>query len=346
MSSLTEAELRAIFDAPEPLTVGLEEEVMLVDPVSFALLPLAGELAAEGFKLELPASQLEIVTKPAHDVATAVAELEAGRHRLAELVAPRARLIGAGVHPFAAPLGELNRGGRYDAIAADHGEVARAQLVCALQVHVAVGSADATLAVHNALRGHLPELAALAANAPYYAGRDTGFASVRPLVGGLLPRQGVPPVIGSWSAFAEMLRWTGDPKSWWYEVRPHVGYGTLEVRVCDAQATVGETAALATFVHGLVRALLERYEAGEDLGAPETWRIVENRWLAARHGLDAPLADLVTGERRPARERLAALAPPTGCEALLEANGADRQREVGLDGVTGWLADRFLSPWR
>jgi carboxylate-amine ligase len=233
--------------------------------------------------------------------------------------------------------------------------VARSQLVCALQVHVAVGSADATLAVYNALRGYLPELAALAANAPFHAGRDTGFASVRPLIGALLPRQGVPPRLESWAALAEMLEWTGDPSQWWYELRPHVRYGTLEVRVCDTQTTVAEAGAVAAFVHALVAWLVECHDAGQALGSVETWRIAENRFVAARYGLDAIFADLVTGTRRPVREilreRLELLAPVAariGCaEELaglsLERNGAMRQRAVGLDGATGWLADRFLS---
>jgi carboxylate-amine ligase len=225
------------------------------------------------------------------------------------------------------------------------------QLVCALQVHVAVGSAEATLAVHNALRSHLPELAALAANAPFYAGRDSGYASVRPLIGTLLPRQGVPPAIPSWEAFEEMLHWAGDPKTWWFEVRPHLRFGTLELRVCDAQTTLAEGAGILAYVHALVVWLAERG------GGPvhDTWRIAENRFWAARYGLDAELADLDTGERRPVREvlaeRLETLRPVAerlGCAdelagLSLQENGAIRQRAVGAEGVTRWLADRFLA---
>jgi carboxylate-amine ligase len=344
---LTADELRAAFDAPQPLTIGLEEEVMLVDPATFALAENAAELADEGLKLELPASQLEVATEPAARVADAIAQLRAGRERLAA----RATAIAAGVHPLAAPLGALNAGARYDAILARYGDVARAQLVCALQVHVAVGSADATLAVHNALRSHLPELAALAANAPFLAGRDTGYASVRPLIGALLPRQGVPPAIPSWDAFAEMLRWAGDPRTWWFEARPHVGFGTLELRVCDAQTTLAEAAGVAAYVHALVAWLAERG------GGPahDTWRIAENRFLAARHGLDAELADLDTGVRRPVREILAdrvrtlmPVAERLGCAGELaaldlEANGAIRQRAAGVEHVSRWLADQFLA---
>jgi carboxylate-amine ligase len=351
---VTEAELRAVFDAPEPLTIGIEEEVMLVDPATLDLAPIAAEILGQhdGLKLELPAAQAELVTVPAATVSAAIAQLEAGRRRLAELAGSRARIIAAGVHPFAPPLGVLNTGERYDAIARTHGDIARAQLVCALQVHVAVGSANATLAVFNALRGHLPELAALAANAPFYAGRDTGYASIRPLIGTLLPRQGVPPAIASWAHFAEMLEWAGDPATWWYEARPHVVHGTIELRVCDTQATLAEAAGIAAYAHTLVAWLAEDPERWT---VPERWRIEHNRFAAARHGLDAQLADLETGERRPARdvvrarvETLAPVAERLGCAAelaglSLDRNGADRQREVGLEAATGWLADRFLA---
>ncbi len=344
---MTAQELRARFDAQRPFTLGIEEEVMLVDPVTLRLAEHAEAIAGDGLKLELPASQLEIATSPVTRVSEAVGELRAGRERLAA----RATAIAAGVHPLGPPLGALASGARYDAILRRYADVARAQLVCALQIHVAIGEADLTLAVHNALRSHLPELAALAANAPFYAGRDTTYASVRPLIGTLLPRQGIPPVIPSLEGFAEMLRWAGDPKTWWFEVRPHVGFGTLELRVCDAQSTLAEAAALAAYVHALVVWLAERG------GGPvhEDWRIAENRFLAARFGLDAELADLETGVRRPVRdvlaervEQLRPVAERLGCAdelatLSLEANGAIRQRAVGVEGVTRWLADRFLA---
>ena len=206
------------------------------------------------------------------------------------------------MHPFAAVLGELNAGERYDLTRDEYGDIARSQLVCALQVHVAVGGADAALAVYNGLRPWLPLLAALAANAPFHGGRDTGMASVRPKIGEQLPRQGIPPAIASWDALADALRWGAasgavpEPRRWWWELRPHPAYGTLEVRVPDAQATVEDAAAVAAVVHALVAWLRERALAGEPLASPDTWRLEENRWRAARWGMDAELADL--GDRR------------------------------------------------
>ena len=149
-----------------------------------------------------------------------------------------------------------------------------------------------------------------------------------------------------------MLGWNGDPSTWWYEVRPHVKYGTLELRVCDTQTTLREAAAIAAYIHALVAWLAERHDV---LDVAERWRIEHNRFAAARHGLDASFADLSTGERRPVREilrqRLETLMPfaellgcATELSALsLERNGAVGQREAGLEAVTAWLADRFLS---
>src|SRR5215217_943568 len=365
---LTPAQLRAAFNAPAPLTIGLEEELMLLHPETLDLEPRALDVLArtdgdERFKPELPAAQLEIVTAPEAGVPAAVAELAAGRRDLAAAAEGIGLLGAAGVHPFAAGEGELNRGERYDLTAAEYGRIARRQLVCALQVHVAVGGAERSLAVYNALRAYLPELGALAANAPYHEGLDTGLASVRPKLSELLPRQGVPPAISSWEAFAETLAWGAaagavpEPRRWWWELRPHPTHGTLEIRVPDAQARVADVAGVAALVHALVGWLAARHDAG-DLPAPvETWRIEENRWSACRDGVEGTLADLDTGERRPTRERLAALleavageAERLGCAAelacareLVEANGAMYQRAAGEpQDAAAWLARAYL----
>ena len=226
------------------------------------------------------------------------------------------------MHPFAAPLGELSSGDRYDNIVGEYGDVARAQLVCALQVHVAVGSAERTLAVYNALRGYLPELAALAANSPFLAGRDTGLASVRALIGGLLPRQGVPPAFASWEDYADALAWSvPEPGSWWWELRPHLNFGTLELRVFDAQTTLEEAAAVTAFAHCLVAWLAER----DDLDAPPSWRIAENRWAALRLRRRGDLQGL-DEHRRTAGPRRAARA---GRDAHAGRGAAGLRRRAG-----------------
>ena len=272
------------------------------------------------------------------------------------------RVAAAGLHPFAAVEGPLNRGDRYDLTVAEHGRLARRQLVFAFQVHVAVRGAGRALAVYNALRSFLPELAALAANAPFHGGRDTGLASGRPPVSGLLPRQGIPPALASWAEYAAALRWVGDPARWWWELRPHPVHGTLELRVPDTQATVADAAAITAVGQALAVWLAERHDAGEALPVHEAWRIEENRWRACRYGVEGELRDLRTGEPIPARRRLHALldelepvAERLDCAAelaearrLVEVNGAMALRAAAGDPpdlrrATEWLVDRFLA---
>jgi glutamate---cysteine ligase / carboxylate-amine ligase len=345
----TADQLRAAFERHAAPTVGLEEELMLLDASTLDLAPRAAEVVGglDGdprFKLEMPAAQLEIVTAPHDSVAAAAAALAAARRRLAEAVAGRFRVAGAGAHPFASGSGPLNPGARYEAIGAEYAGVARRQLVFGLHVHVAVGGADRALAVYNALRAHLPELAGLAACAPFYEGRDSGLASVRSRISGLLPRQGVPPALASFEAYADALRWCSfdDPRQWWWELRLHPTYGTVELRVPDTQATVADTAAVAEVAYALMMRLAARHDAGEPLPAAESWRIDQNRWAACRHGLDAVMTDPFTGERATAYDRLArALGadPP-------RLDGARRHRalaaEHGLHGLVATLADEFL----
>ena len=353
--------------------VGLEEELMLLDPRTLDLAPCVEQaLAALGgdtrFKPELPAAQIENVTVPRRTVGAAGADLHEARRDLAGALDGLAVVAAAGVHPFADALGELNGGARYVALREEFASIAARQLVFGLHVHVSIVGADLAVVVHDALRSYLPELAALAANGPFHDGRDSGLASVRPRIAAMLPRQGVPPALGSWAAFERALQWGADAgalpeaRRWWWELRLHPTFGTIEVRVADAQTTTGETVAFGAVVHALVAWLAERAVAGERLAVAPTWRIEENSFLAARDGLEAEGADHVTGEREPVRERLQrlldALDPygrPLGCEVELEharalaagPGGAGRQRAEaargGLDGLVSWLADRLLA---
>jgi len=354
------------------MTVGLEEELMVLDPETFDLAPRAHavleRVAGDArFKPELPAAQLEIALAPARTVGEATKALAQARADLAGAADGVGLLAGAGAHPFAAAEGVVSDGARYEALLREYGPVARRQLVFGLHVHVAVRPAERALAVFNALRSHLPLLAALGANAPFYGGVDSGLDSVRPKLCDILPRQGVPPAMASWEEFEAALRWgeaagvMADRSQWWWEARLHPSFGTVEVRVPDTQTTVAETAALAAIVHALVARLAERHDAGDGPAPAPTWRIGENRWSACRHGLDGTMADLVTGEVAPTRELgamlfddLAGAAERVGCavelagaRAALGANGAARQRAVaarggGASAVASWLATRFL----
>jgi carboxylate-amine ligase len=353
--------LRARFDAPDELGIGIEEELFLLDPETLDLAPHAREVveATAGdprFKLELPAAQLEIVTPPCPDLASAVASLAAARRDLARAAEPYGVLMTAGTHPFTDELGVLTDDPRYVRTLTEYGERARRQLVSGLHLHVSLGGAERTLAVYNALRAHLPELAALAANAPLHAGRDTGLASIRPTIAVQLQRQGVPPHIPSWEWFADALSWgeasdtVPDPRRWWFELRLHTTYGTLELRAPDAQSSIDDVHGVAALAHGLIGWLATRHDAGEELAVADTWRIDENRWAAMRSGVEGTLADLATGERRPTRELLLERIEQTGADAarpLVEANGALRQRAIAADsgvrGVAEWLVSRYAT---
>lgn len=362
--------LRDRFSPDRPLTFGIEEELMVLDPETFDLAPTAAGLLArmpEGMqvKLEFPASQLEIFTPARERLDELALDLASARQRLAASLGGAARVAAAGTHPFASAEGALNSDARYARLEREYGSVARRQLVSALHVHVCVGGAERSLAVYNAFRSHLPELAALAANAPFHGGEDTGMASVRPLISGQLPRQGIPPAYASWEQLADDLSWGRAADrldgfhGWWWEARLHPRFGTLEVRVPDAQTRLADAVAVAAVAAGLVLWLCARHDAGELPAPAPAWRIAENRWSAARHGTGGRMADVGGGTLRDTDEllagRLEAIAPHVtslgGQDALrdarrlIEHTGADRQRalaaELGLRGLVAKLADEF-----
>jgi carboxylate-amine ligase len=231
-------------------------------------------------------------------------------------------------------------------------------------VHVAIDGADRAVAIHDAIREHLPTVAVLSGNGPFHAGRNTTFATMRPKLSEALPRQGMPPEFGSWDRWCEFVRWgqrssTFGPQELWWEVRLHPRFGTLEVRVADAQCALHETAGIVALVHALVRHLSDAYDDGT-LPAPVRTEVAqENRWRALRHGLGGTLLDGRTGRPRSSRARVHELielvapqAEALGCAGELEhattlarCNGAERQRQVadsrGLTGLVSWMADRF-----
>lgn len=348
---------RARFDAGRDFTVGLEEELLLLEPRSFAPLPCAAEaverIGAPGrrFRTELPAAQIEQVTDPFDTLDEAVAALRAGRAEMASALEGFARLAAAGTHPTAPLITPLQRTERYRPIIEEFGPVARLELVQGFHVHVGVRGADRALAVFNALRSHLPEIAALAGNGPFLAGRDTGLASVRPKLAELLPRQGIPPVVASFEWLASLTAWGPFPDAThlWWEARLHPHHPTIEVRCPDQQTTVLESAAVAEYVHALVRWLCARHDAGEPLPAHHAIRVAENRWRALRHGLGGTLLDLDTGDASPTRalilERCEAIGAGRAA-ALAERNGTERQRawaaEHGVGALPRLLADAFL----
>ncbi|HZU60230.1 MAG TPA: YbdK family carboxylate-amine ligase [Solirubrobacteraceae bacterium] len=364
--------LEALFDSATGYLVGIEEELMLLDPASLELVPKGPEVLGwvdgdERFKLELPASQIEVVTPPRATVEAAATELMAARHDLAGCTQGRVRIASAGVSPVGSGRGEVNASPRYQAILREYGPIAERQLVCALQVHVSIPGAGRALTVYNHARTYLPWVAALAANGRFYEGEDTGLASVRPKISELLPRHGIPPAFADWREYADALSWgksayaVPEPGAWWWELRPHPSFGTLEFRVPDSQPTVAQSAAVAAVIHALVVWLARRCDAGEQLPVASTWRLEENRWSACRYGVEGEMVDPRTGQRRRTRdcleELLQALGPIAAelgasralqqAVSMVQVNGAIRQRQVGEGGgahaVAEWLVDRFLA---
>jgi len=356
------------FDHAPALTVGVEEEVILLDPETFLPADAVEAVLAwlDGdprFKPELRCAQLELVTPPASTVADVVRELAAARRILAERLRGRIRFAALGTHPSSTTISAVTPTRRFREIGEELRWLARAALPCGLHVHVAVDGAERALAVYNAFRSYLPEIAALAANSPFYEGRDTGMASTRLKLREDHPRSGIPPSFDSWKAYTEFVVWGArgavirDPSYHWWDLRLNASYGTVEIRVADSQTRVDDAAAIAALCQSLAAALAERYDAGERLPVHDTHRIAENRWRAVRDGLGGELADLDTGAPFAVRERLRDLvgelepyAASLGCErelghalGLVTANGAVRQRAiaaaVGVDRLAGWLSD-------
>jgi carboxylate-amine ligase len=355
-------------------TVGIEEEVMLLDPASWALahriddlLPELSPALAGNVSAETHACTLELATGVHVGVRTAVGELFALRTALAdELGRLGLRAAVAGTHPLAR--GEdtqVSGSARYQVLHEGLRELARREPTFALHVHVGVPDAELAVLAADRLRAHLPLILALSANSPYWRGRDSGMASVRTPIFQAFPRAGIPRRFGSYAGYVEavdvMLRADAfpEPTFIWWDVRLQPRFGTVEVRIADAQTTVAEVAGLAAFIQALVRMeATEGYAHDEQVAAQEV--LEENRFLAARDGIDAHLIDARGAERLPAREQLATLlaacaphADDLGCRAemsevrmLARHPGARRQREaaraLGQQGLVAALAGAFL----
>ncbi len=361
------AACRDTFERGGIFTVGLEEEMILVDEAT--LLPsdvVEGALIRledDRFTCELRSAQLEVRTPAAVTVADACRDLRTTRALAADRLAGYARVVAAGLHPTSTLPVEITARDRYRAVAAQCPWAVREGLPCGLHVHVAVRGAVRALAVFNAARSFLPQLAALAANSPFLGGRETGLASTRLKLNEAFPRAGVPPAFSTWDEYGDFVSWGTaggaffDQGCLWWDLRLHPLHGTLEFRFADAQSRVADTGAIAAVCQALVASLAARHDAGEDLPIHPTHRIAENRWLAIRDGLDGTQVDLDTGvaggtrttlgsllaSLEPAAEALGARAELLAAWTLLGENGAERQRrlagEVGLEGLVGRLAD-------
>src|ERR671936_231268 len=243
------------------------------------------------------------------------------RRTVRDAAAARDALIAAaGTHPFSRwEHQEITEAERYEKIREGLRWVAERVLIFGLHVHVGVVSPHQAIAVANALRTWLPELLALSASSPFWHGRDTGLASTRSKVFDSFPRSGLPPAFSSFEEF-ELLVERGvrtnsfsDYTYIWWDLRPHPKLGTIEIRVCDAQTRIESVAGIVALAQSLVTTLAERYEREGSLPIQPVTLVAENKWRAARYGLDADLVDLEHDQERPARaavEELVELARP------------------------------------
>jgi carboxylate-amine ligase len=343
------------YGAREPFTLGVEEELQLLSPESFELTSRYEEVfrrAAEGderIRPELMQSTVEVATTPARTVAEALAESRELRRRLRDEAESRGYLVAsAGTHPFSRwEHQDITDKPRYSELVDELRWTAERQLIFGLHVHVGLDSSQQAIAIGNALRTWLPELLAVSANSPFWNGRDTGLASARSKVFEAMPRSGLPPAFSSFEEFEQLVERgvrTGSFEDYtyiWWDMRPHPRLGTIEVRICDAQTRIESVAAIVALVQSLTATLAERYEREGALDIQPVTLIAENKWRAARYGLEATLVDLSRDEERPAREallELVELAEPAarrlGCadeldlvEPLLaRGDGASEQR--------------------
>jgi carboxylate-amine ligase len=356
-------------------TLGVEEELMLLEPRSWSLAQSSDQVLdrlshglSRHVSQETHAAVIETATGIHPDVDGVMADLTSLRNRLShELRAMGLRTAAAGTHPVTVrEETEISGAVRYRALGDSLRVLARREPTMALHVHVGVVDADDAIRLLNGLRRNIPVLLALSANSPFWQGRDSGFASARTLIFQAFPRTGPPRVFADYADYVETvdaLIASGaipDPSFLWWDVRLQPQLGTVEVRVMDSQSRIRDVKPLVALIQSLAR--LELDDAPRS-AQPSPEVLAENRFLAARDGMDARLIDPVARQLIPVRETLDSLlcdcrphALALGCAGALDrvqrlatSNGAERQSSFvipnrGLDELVVSLADQFLAP--
>ncbi len=339
-------------------TVGIEEELMILDPSSYALVNAIEDLVQDTpdgeIKPELMESVLEISTNPCADMREASAALRALRRQVHDIAEHKQLCIGsAGTHPLARWEDQrITAAPRYRDLVDELRFVARQEIIFGLHVHIGLDDPEKAIHVANGMRVHVPILLALSANSPFWRGDDSGLASTRMPIFRQFPRVGIPPYYDGWADYERRIGFMVDTGvmedyTWlWYDVRPHPNFGTVEIRAMDAQTHVEHTLALAALIQAMVKELAEHFDAGKQLSDYPYEMLDENKWLASRHGLDGELVDLPERETvstkalaRRLYERLREHAQDLGAPG--RARGRDRpararqRRRPAAQGVRG-----------
>jgi carboxylate-amine ligase len=349
------AAARETFEGSDDFTVGIEEEFALVDPQTLELIPrfellrdagASDPVLSKSIAGELISSEIEIRSGAGSDVEDARLRQADARRRLFALARDHGVALGAtGTHPLSDYREQhIIDTEHYHRVEEGLKYVAWRNNTFSLHVHVGVNGPDRAVRVCDRLRPVLPLLLAVSANSPYIDGRDSGLHSGRSQTfTKSFPRCGIPDVFGGWQAWADyvdLLVRTGSIVEFtqlWWSVRPHHDFGTVEVRVCDAQMTAAEADGLAELIVACVRRAAAEVDAG-DLPPDLPHRLIEeNMWRAIRYGLDGRMLDLDADpiEEFAAAETLDRLNAWAGSDVVLpEANGAQRQRRMIEAGAT------------
>ncbi len=353
-------------------TIGVEMEFHLVDAATGELASASSDILAEmgadhpggehpKAKHELFQSTVEIITGVCENPAQAGDDL---RGTIAELRAAAERrgltLVSAGTHPFGLAREQVvSPQQRYRDLIEDLQWPARRMLICGMHVHVGVPDGASAIRIIRELMRHHALFLALSSSSPYFEREDSGLASARTKVFEGLPTAGLPPPLADWSDFESFMSTLIESgcirsiREVWWDIRPHPDFGTVEFRMCDATPTVRETIALAALAQALVASAIRKIDEGTLPPPPHEWTIRENRWLAARYGIEAdlivehpdhgrpdrrPVRELVTellAELHPVASELGTLDQLADLHVLLGAgSGAQRQRRVVEAGGT------------
>lgn len=348
------------FNGP-PFLIGIEEELMLLDPETLDLAHgiehILADVPAEHVdqvKPELFQSVLEVATSPCHDVGEAKAELAGLRRMVGEIATEHGMRIGAaGTHPFARCSDQrIVERDRYAELVAELGFIARQELIFGTHVHVSIDGPDKAIYVADGIRRYLPLMLALSSNSPYWQGERTGLMSARTPIFRAFPRCGVPPHYGNWEIYSRRVAGMvesgaiADYSFLWWDVRPHPKLGTVETRIFDQATRLDDTAAFAAMTHALSHRFAAMFEAGEAL-VEQPWELLDdNKIRAAIRGMEGELVDFSLDRHVHADElagrlldELAPSAAELGCTTELERIRTILSEGTGARRQLAYVAD-------
>jgi glutamate---cysteine ligase / carboxylate-amine ligase len=297
-------------------TIGVEEEFQIIDPATCELRSHVSQLvsaASPGIIEQVKNEMHQSIVETGTNICQNVGELRIEMHRTrGELVAAAERaglqVAAAGTHPFSSWIDQvISPGERYQNIIEELQQLARSLLIFGMHVHVAMPDKQSTIDMMNMVRYFLPHLLALSTSSPFWMGRNTGLKSFRTTVFRRFPRTGVPEQFESWSAYENFvnllvkLHCIDNGKKIWWDVRPHPTFGTLEFRMCDVATRVEEAVAIAALTQAIVVKLYKLYTSNQSWRLYRRALIEENKWRAARYGIEGKLIDFGKEEEVPMR---------------------------------------------